>query len=265
MNRIAGVLGLLWLIASCSALAVEQKLTTAKIDSIDNTRVITNSNGEVINAQDATVINANNDAQHIVQQVMAKKFTTLAEETPLVYVYTPDEINQWVEKGNHVYVMQEINQCQFSVDIKQRARKGMAAAYQFLYGELLLNGVCFARNEGAGIYYIQQAVDLGYPAAMRKLAFFYEIGRYLQQDIRRAEALMHEAAMMGYVPARIDWGGMLARNLGSPRDYEEAYSWLHNIVPSSPAQANRTREYMALLRKKMPENIIDRAMRNRYY
>ena len=138
------------------------------------------------------------------------------------------------------------------------------AAYEFLYGEMLINGACFTRNIGNGIYYIQQAVDLGYPAAMRRLAFFYETGRYVSQDVVKSESMMHEAAMMGFVPARIDWGGMLARNLGSPRDYEEAYSWLHGVVPASPAQSIRTREYMALLRERMPENVVERALRHRF-
>lgn len=251
MNKILQIAGGVLAIASSFAWAQAEEPVAPEASALADTS--TPDHGE-----------APTKIQSAISESIAPKYTSSDEETPLVHVYTPDEINQWVERGNHIYVIKTLNQCQFASDIEKRARKGMAAAYEFLYGEMLINGACFTRNIGNGIYYIQQAVDLGYPAAMRRLAFFYETGRYVSQDVVKSESMMHEAAMMGFVPARIDWGGMLARNLGSPRDYEEAYSWLHGVVPASPAQSIRTREYMALLRERMPENVVERALRHRF-
>ncbi len=203
--------------------------------------------------------------QSKISQKITERYTNLDDEAQKLHVYTSDEINRWVEQGNHLSIIGKVNQCQFVDDIEKRAKVGMSASYQHLYGELLINGICVPKNEATGIYYLQQAASIGYPASMRRLAFFYEIGRYVNEDKRKAEALMHEAAMMGYVPAKIDWGGMLLRDMGSPLDYEEAYSWLNSIVTDNKIQSLKAKKYIAQLKERMPEYAIKRAMRTKYY
>lgn len=191
--------------------------------------------------------------------------TYLSDEDINVHVYTMEEINSWVEAGNHLKMLTDVYECQFVDDIKQRAIKGVASAYEFLYGEMLIGSVCVNKDVSSGIYYIEQAAKKGYPGAMRKMSFFYEIGRYVQKDTTRAKYLMHEAAVMGYIPAQIDWVEMLLRGIGTPADYEEAYSLLHNSVVSTPMQFEKTKRCLAQLSTKMPPYIVERAKKRVFY
>jgi sodium-type polar flagellar protein MotX len=218
---------------------------------------------------DAMASNSNSDTLNYkdvdnMSDELNKQYSNLEDEIPLVHVYTVDEINAWVESGTHLKNV-AANQCQFSQDIQQRAKKNVASSYDFLYAEMLISGVCFGKDVQSGIYYMNKASQKGYPAAMAKLAFYYEIGRYVFQDEDRAVSLMHEAAMTGFVQARIDWVGMLLRGLGSPSDYEEAYGWLHNSVPSTLVQFNTSDRYLKKLSAKMPTYAVRRAKTQNYY
>ena len=95
---------------------------------------------------------------------------------------------------------------------------------------------------------------------MVKMSFYYEIGRYVIEDKVKAVSYMHEAAMMGFVPARIEWVGMLLRDLGTTKDYKEAYGWLHSVVPSTESQYLTTKTYLERLSQRMPKNIIEKAV-----
>src|SRR5574344_1693352 len=199
---------------------------------------------------DAMASNSNSDTLNYkdvdnMSDELNKQYSNLEDEIPLVHVYTVDEINAWVESGTHL--------------------KNVASSYDFLYAEMLISGVCFGKDVQSGIYYMNKASQKGYPAAMAKLAFYYEIGRYVFQDEDRAVSLMHEAAMTGFVQARIDWVGMLLRGLGSPSDYEEAYGWLHNSVPSTLVQFNTSDRYLKKLSAKMPTYAVRRAKTQNYY
>ncbi len=194
-----------------------------------------------------------------------KAYTDSNADVPVVHVYTPEEINAWVMQGNDLYNLSEVNGCQFSDDIKLRAKKDVAASYQYLYSHMLLSGTCAPKDVAQGIFYLEKAADKAYPAALRKLGFFYEIGRYVGQDQVKAEALMREAAEIGFVPARIDWAGMLLRNMGETRDLPEAYSLLKHSVPSTPWESEYTKRYIAEIESLIPENVRVEALRASWY
>ena len=52
---------------------------------------------------------------------------------------------------------------------------------------------------------------------------------------------------------------MLTRGLGSPLDYEEAYSWLHHTVIADDKQHAKARRLLDKLAARMPANIVTRA------
>ena len=128
-----------------------------------------------------------------------------------------------------------------------------------MYGEMLLSGTCVDKDVNLGIYYITKSTWQAYPAAMRRLALYYEIGRYVVQDKKKAEVLMREAAVMGFLPAIIDWVAMLLRNIGSPKDYVQAYSMLHHSIFSTPVQKRTSERYLEMLAERMPQYAIDNA------
>ncbi len=194
-----------------------------------------------------------------VKEETRKEYTDLLSDVYLMHVYTVDELNAWVEAGTHLKNIGKVNECQFSEDIERRAKKGVASAYEFVYAEMLITRTCFSKDTQSGIYYLQQAAHKAYPAAMVKLAYYYEIGRYVEQNVKRAEVLMHEAAMTGYVPARIEWVGMLLRGLGSTKDYVEAYGWLHNSIPATYTQYVTSSSYLKQLSTLMPSYLVEKA------
>ncbi|MBQ3681853.1 MAG: sel1 repeat family protein [Succinimonas sp.] len=198
-------------------------------------------------------------------EASVKEFRDANGETPLVHVYTPEEITEWVILGTDIYNLKDVNACQFSDDIVLRARKHVAAAYDYLYSHMLLTGSCVPRDTAMGIFYLEKAADLAYPAALRKLGFFYETGRYVAQDTVKAEALMREAAEMGYVPARIDWAGMLLRDLGSAQDMPEAWVLLKKSVKSTPWEEEYITLYIQELESRIPENVLAEAARKSFY
>lgn len=200
-----------------------------------------------------------------LNQAFITEHEELDEDALELHVYTPQEISEWVEKGSHLSIVRDINGCQFIDDIQNRAQKAVSSSYQFLLGDMYLSGTCVNKDISQGIFYMKEAASKSYPAAMRRMAFYYEIGRYVHKDIPKSLYLMHDAALMGYVPARIDWVGMLNRGLGSPKDYIEAYGMLHNSVMDTSVQVSTTKRYLDELGAKMPENAIVKAMKGDFY
>ncbi|MGN1394706.1 MAG: tetratricopeptide repeat protein [Succinivibrionaceae bacterium] len=186
--------------------------------------------------------------------------TTMGE-----HIYTIEEINSWVETGSQLSVLSQVHGCQFTDDIRHRAMRSLSSSYEFLYGDMLVNGVCVDKDISSGVFYIQEAAKKGYPGAMRRLSFYYEVGRYVQQDKDKATLLMHEAALMGYVPAQIDWVSMLIRGMGSAVDYEEAYSLLHHSLVATPIQFDKSKKYLEELATRMPDYIVERAKTKVFY
>lgn len=52
---------------------------------------------------------------------------------------------------------------------------------------------------------------------------------------------------------------MLTRGLGSPLDYEEAYSWLHHTTIADEKQHAEARRLLNKLAARMPASIVTRA------
>ena len=182
----------------------------------------------------------------------------LAVET--LHVYSQDELIALIEQDAHLKrVIKE--ECQLSADIEARAKVLMLPSYQYLWADMLLTGTCTKRDPVLGVEFLADSANQGFPPALQKLANLYFAGRFVQQDNRQAAILMHEAAALGYVSARIGWVAMLNHGLGSPLDYEEAYSWLHHSVIADNKQHAEASRLLRQLAAKMPANVVDRAKR----
>lgn len=181
------------------------------------------------------------------------------DELPIIEIYTQEELISLINDDQHLQRVAKIDECQLVKDIELRAKAVMLPAYQYLWGDMLLTGTCTAKNVELGIEYLVKAANQGLPAALEQLARYYAKGRYLQRDTQQAAILMHEAAGQGYLKAQIGWVDMLNSGIGSPLDYEEAYSWLHHSVIADDKQHQRAASLLARLSQKMPPNIVERA------
>ena len=177
-----------------------------------------------------------------------------------IHVYSQDELITLIEQDQHLKrVVKE--ECQLSNDIEARAKVLMLPSYQYLWADMLLTGTCTKRDPELGVAFLSDSANQGFPPALQKLANFYFSGRFVQKDNRQAAVLMHEAAALGYIPARIAWVAMLNHGLGSPLDYEEAYSWLHHSVIGDDKQHAEAARLLKQLSARMPPNVVDRAKR----
>jgi hypothetical protein len=190
--------------------------------------------------------------------------STTAEELPVIEIYTQEALIALINEDQHLHRVANIDECQLVKDIELHARVVMLPAFQYLWGDMLVTGTCTRKNVELGIEYIEKAAQQGLPSALEHLARYYAKGRYVQRDTQQAAILMHEAAGQGYLKAQLGWVDMLNSGLGSPLDYEEAYSWLHHSVIADEKQHKRATSLLARLSRKMPQHIVDRAKNYRW-
>lgn len=175
-----------------------------------------------------------------------------------IQLYGQDELITQIALHKHLQLVLD-DECQLTPDVEARAKVLMLPSYQYLWGDMLLTGTCVSKDAASGVNYMRGAAEQGFPAALMRMAGYYEKGRYVQVNTRQAEVLMHEAAALGYLEAQIAWVEMLTRGLGSPLDYEEAYSWLHHSVIADDKQHAKARRLLGKLAARMPANIVKRA------
>lgn len=190
--------------------------------------------------------------------------STAVADLPVIEIYTQEELITLINEDKHLHRIADIDECQLVKDIELHARAVMVPAFQYLWGDMLLTGTCTRKNVELGIEYLEKAAQQGLPAALEHLARYYARGRYVQRDSQQAAILMHEAAGQGYLKAQLGWVDMLNSGLGSPLDYEEAYSWLHHSVIADEKQHKRATSLLARLSRKMPQHIVERAKNYRW-
>lgn len=190
--------------------------------------------------------------------------SAVTDELPVIEIYTQEELIALINDDKHLHRVADIDECQLVKDIELRARVVMIPAYQYLWGDMLLTGTCTKKNVELGVEYLWKAAQQGLPAALEHLARYYAKGHYVQRDTQQAAIFMHEAAAQGYLKAQIGWVDMLVRGLGSPLDYEEAYSWLHHSVIADDKQHKQAASLLARLSRRMPPNVIARAKNYRW-
>ena len=81
-----------------------------------------------------------------------------------VEVYQQEALLREIDSEQHLKQVQA-DQCQLVQDIELRARQAEYPAYQFLWGDMLTEGVCIPQNPELGVYYLRQAAQQALPAA----------------------------------------------------------------------------------------------------
>jgi len=186
--------------------------------------------------------------------------TAAAEEDGVIQLYSQPELLALIADNSHLQRVKK-DQCQLVEDIKARAEIVKLPSYQFLYGDMLAYGVCVKRDEQYGIYMMEQSAHQGLVEAIEQLGRYYHIGKFFQKDLKRALRYLTEAASLGSVNAQIRLVDILAREQGSPVDYESAYHWLHNSIIADEAKRQRATALLAKLATVMPPSVVERAKR----
>jgi len=110
--------------------------------------------------------------------------------------------------------------------LKQAATNGDAEACYRLTEELLEGSSEFPQDIPRALTLLQQAADVGHPAANFRLGRLLDHGQHLDEDPVLAREHYRTAATSGHVEAQYNLGIISARGRGGPKDYTEALAWL---------------------------------------
>lgn len=180
-------------------------------------------------------------------------------ETNTVQMYSSTELNQFVDQGVHLDIIEKRDHCQFTPDIEDRARIIGMPVFEYVFADMLINGRCVKQDIDLGLDYLNKSVAQGYVPALEKMSFYYEKGYFVSKNLKRAALYMKTAASLGSINARLGWADMLVRGFGHPSMYEEAYSWLYHSYYHDLYRRNKSEYIQAQLEKRMPPNIVARA------
>tara|TARA_R110001583_G_scaffold69129_4_gene196200 strand:+ start:4738 stop:5373 length:636 start_codon:yes stop_codon:yes gene_type:complete len=176
----------------------------------------------------------------------------------VIQLYTQDELTALINKNQHLQRIKK-DECQLVEDIKAHALKIEEPSYVYLWGDMLAWGVCVDRDAPLGLHYIEQSAKQGLLPAIEQLGRYYEKGTLVQQDKARAVIYYREAALQGFLNAKINYVRMLNEGYGSPIDYQDAYSALFHTVVSNKKTHKKIQTMLNELASKMPEHIVKQA------
>ena len=178
-----------------------------------------------------------------------------------VQLYSQDQLLSLIQKNQHLQRVKD-DDCQLNLDIMAHAIKLKEPAYQFLYGDMLLYGVCVERDAVAGMRFIHEAAGQGLPEALEQLGRYYLQGRFVQRSPERAEPYLRNAAALGNLNAQLQLAELYLDHVqGTPAHMELAYHWLFNSIIADKQQKQRAEQLLAKLAKRMPNHVIAHARR----
>ncbi|SEA05920.1 tetratricopeptide repeat protein [Alkalimonas amylolytica] len=177
-----------------------------------------------------------------------------------VQLYTQDELLALIRTNSHLRRVQD-DDCQLVRDIEARADIMKLPAYQFLWGDMLAYAVCVPRDIERGWQLMQDAAAQGLPEGLEQVGRYYHIGRFVQPDAEKAIVYLREAAALGNLPATIRLAEILLGDVGSPRDYEQVYRWLHHSVTADRTTHQKISQLLRKFEQRMPDRVVQRARR----
>ncbi len=175
-----------------------------------------------------------------------------------IEMYSPDKMNSIIENNNLEAIVKNLDKCQFTSDIEDRARLVKSPVFMYAWGQMLTSGMCVRLDKELGLGYIRMAADEGYAPAMMMMATYYERGIGVSKNMNVSEQYMHTAAALGSKTARLNWADMLIRGYGSPSLYEEAFGWLYHSDFDDDYSKAKKAYLETQLKKHLPPNVIAR-------
>lgn len=97
---------------------------------------------------------------------------------------------------------------------------------QHKYGKMLLEGNGVPQNIEEGLKWINKAADANESFAISALADYYETGKYLKKDPKKAVELYEKAAYLGNARSQNDLGNIYGLGKIVKQDKVKAYAWI---------------------------------------
>ncbi|MBB1360605.1 MULTISPECIES: tetratricopeptide repeat protein [unclassified Shewanella] len=184
--------------------------------------------------------------------------------TEAVDIYSDQQLISLIRSNQYLQRV-KADDCQLVQDIEARAEVLQQPMYQFLWAEMLNNGVCVKAHPSRGMALLQTSAEQGSAEAMVKLADYYYRGKLVVKDPNRAVQYVLPAAANGDLTARMTLVHLFGEGYGSPADYELGYHWLYNSIFDDDAQQKKASSLLQMLAAKMPASIVARAQQPQLY
>ncbi|WP_067663919.1 tetratricopeptide repeat protein [Ferrimonas marina] len=183
-----------------------------------------------------------------------------AEPLEAVELYTQDQLLTMLRSNSHLAQVRR-DDCQLVEDIEARAKVLKVPAYQMLWADMLLYGVCVERDVDLGFDFLYQSARQGLPDALEQLGRYHIEGRFVVVDEPHGLRLLYQAASLGHERALLSLAAHYAQGKGSPRDYPQVYLWLHETVYDRAEQRQQAQEYKDQLAQRLPPSVREHTRR----
>ncbi|MBB1269721.1 tetratricopeptide repeat protein [Shewanella sp. SR44-3] len=190
--------------------------------------------------------------------------TSAMAETLAVDIYSNEQLLQLMRDGTYLQRV-KADDCQLVQDIEARAEVLKQPLYQFLWGEMLNQGVCVKQHASRGMAMLRTSAEQGSAEAMIKLADYHYQGKLVVKDKDKSVQYVLPAAANGSLAAQIMLVRLFSEGYGSPTDYELGYHLLYNNVFEDEATQKRALSLLRALAAKMPTSVVERAQKSRFY
>lgn len=184
--------------------------------------------------------------------------------TEAVDIYSDQQLISLIQSNQYLQRV-KADDCQLVQDIEARAEVLQQPLYQFLWGEMLINGVCLKAHPSRGMMLLQTSAEQGSSEAMVKLADYYYRGKLVVKDPNRAVQYILPAAANGNLNAKMMLVRLFGEGYGSPTDYEMGYHWLYNSIFDNDAEQKKASSLLQMLAAKMPASVVARAQQSQLY
>ncbi|MGI2169659.1 tetratricopeptide repeat protein [Shewanella sp. MF05960] len=181
-----------------------------------------------------------------------------------VDIYSDQQLISLIQSNQYLQRV-KADDCQLVQDVEARAEVLQQPLYQFLWGEMLINGVCVKAHPSRGMMLLQTSAEQGSSEAMVKLADYYYRGKLVVKDPNRAVQYILPAAANGNLAAKMMLVRLFGEGYGSPTDYEMGYHWLYNSIFDNDAEQKKASSLLQVLAAKMPASVVARAQQPQLY
>ncbi len=82
------------------------------------------------------------------------------------YMYSTLEIDRIIKSNKIIDIIQNRDKCQFAPDIENYARLLHNQVFEFVFGYMLINNICFKRDQELGFKYIDKSANNLYTEAL---------------------------------------------------------------------------------------------------
>ncbi|WP_298442079.1 flagellar protein MotX [uncultured Ferrimonas sp.] len=184
-----------------------------------------------------------------------------AEPLKAVDIYSQDALLTMLRNNTHLDRVQR-DDCQLLQDIEARASVLKVPAYQMLWADMQLYGVCTPKDVEQGWRYLQLAAGQGLADAIEQIGRYHMQGKFVVTDQAYGLRMLHMAASLGHQGALLAVADYYGQGFGSAWDYSDVYQWLHEAVFANEPDRVKAERLKYKLAQQLPPSVREKTRRS---